>query len=109
MIAVALLAVSFAGCLGGSTNPPPSGNNVNIQNFAFNSANITVHVGQSVTWKNLDGVTHTITSDSDAPVIFDSGFIVNGQSYIRVFTQVGTYHYHCTIHTFMVGVVQVVP
>jgi plastocyanin len=34
--------------------------NINIQNFAFNPQNVTIHTGDSVTWTNNDPVIYTL-------------------------------------------------
>jgi len=37
---------------------------ISIMNFAFNPSDVTINVGDTVTWTNNDPVTHTTTSDS---------------------------------------------
>ncbi|MHB8631377.1 MAG: plastocyanin/azurin family copper-binding protein, partial [Candidatus Limnocylindria bacterium] len=76
---------------------------VAIQGFSF--APITIAVGDTVTWHDLDGVTHTATSDTKA---FDTGPIAAGASSQAIpFTAAGTFAYHCSIHPFMHGTVTV--
>jgi plastocyanin len=36
---------------------------VNISGFAFSPASVTIAPGGTVTWTNLDGTAHTVTSD----------------------------------------------
>ena len=81
---------------------------VNIQSFAFQPGTVTVSLGDSVRWTNLDAVQHTATSDS-GPASFDSGFLTQNQSFTFQFTVAGTYRYHCQVHTSMVGRVVVTP
>ena len=84
---------------------PPSGpTSVSIQNFAFNSANVTVTPGTTVTWTNNDGASHTVTDDSGA---FESQTLNEGQSYSHAFNTAGFFHYHCAFHPSMVGTVTV--
>ena len=52
---------------GRSTN-----HSVDIQSMAFSPNSITIQVGDSITWTNLDSFSHTATSTS-GPVAFDSG------------------------------------
>jgi amicyanin len=73
---------------------------VDIVDFAFSPATITVNVGDSVTWTNSDAVVHTATSTSGA---FDSGDLDQDESYTLTFSQAGTYEYLCTPHPEMTG------
>jgi plastocyanin len=54
-----------------------------------------VSVGSTVMWMNADSVAHTATSSTN---VWDSGAIAPGGSFSRVFTEVGTFPYFCTIH-----------
>jgi plastocyanin len=65
---------------------------------------LDVLLGTTVTWRNTDRSTHTVTEDDD---VFDSGYIRPGQTFSRAFDKSGTYHFHCTIHRFMRGSVSV--
>jgi plastocyanin len=67
---------------------------------------LQVLVGDTVVWRNADGVNHTVTSDDD---VFDSGYVAPGLTFSRVFAKNGAYRYHCSIHRFMRGEVVVVP
>lgn len=67
-------------------------------------AHLDVLVATTVTWKNVDRSTHTVTDDGDA---FDSGHLSPGQSFSLSFDKPGTYEFHCTIHRFMTGSVSV--
>ncbi len=80
---------------------------VEIANFAFSPASITVKKGATVTWTNKDSAVHTATSDNDAPVAFDSGNLATGESFSFTFDEVGTYAYHCTPHPSMTASVTV--
>ncbi len=78
---------------------------VTIANFAFSPTDITVKKGTKVTWTNNDGTTHIIAGDtSDGP---SNGTVAPGQSYSFTFDTVGTFKYHCAIHSSMTGSVTV--
>lgn len=79
--------------------------NVEIKNFAFNPSTTNIKVGDSVTWTNNDGATHTITSDSGTELA--SSGISSGSTYSHTFSTAGTYNYHCSIHTSMKGTIVV--
>lgn len=71
---------------------------VEIDNFAFVPAEVTIAVGTTVKWTNKDGVSHTVTSDDG---VFDSGLLKKGDSFTYTFTQAGVFPYHCTPHSNM--------
>src|SRR5438477_4592572 len=71
---------------------------VNIQNSAFAPTTTTIKVGDTVTWTNRDGFSHTSTSDTGA---WNTGVITAGASGSFTFTSAGTFAYHCSIHSFM--------
>ncbi|MGI8828573.1 MAG: cupredoxin domain-containing protein [Candidatus Limnocylindria bacterium] len=77
---------------------------VEIVDFAFAPAELTITAGDSVTWTNLDVVAHTAT----AAGAFDSGNLEQGESYRLTFTTPGTYDYLCTPHPSMTGRIVVV-
>jgi plastocyanin len=83
-----------------------AGANVSIENFAFVPQEVVVKVGETVTWKNNDSSAHTVTFNDGS---FDSGVISSGKSKSHVFTKVGTYPYHCSLHPGMAGSVVVTP
>ncbi len=64
-----------------------------------------VHAGDTVTWNFLEGE-HTTTEcgascDNAVPsteALWDSGVVIPGHSYSRLFTTPGTYLYYCQIH-----------
>ncbi len=78
--------------------------NVSIANMAFNFSSIIVQKGATVTWTNNDSVPHTVTSDNSD---FTSPTLSPGQTYSRVFSDIGTFSYHCAIHPSMRGSITV--
>lgn len=77
-------------------------NAVSIKGMSFSPKAITVPLGATVHWNNVDGMTHTITADDDS---FDSGSLADAGSFTHVFATAGTYKYHCGIHSSMTGTV----
>ncbi len=88
------------------SSPTSNASTVTIENFAFSPANITVKVGTTVTWTNKDSATHTVTG-TDGKTGPDSGNLATGKSFSFKYDTVGTYSYHCAIHSNMTGTVTV--
>lgn len=84
------------------TNVPKEKNTISIKDFVFNPDTLTVKVGDTVTWRNDDGVVHKIKSDT-----FNSDNLKNGDTFKFQFTTAGTYSYSCAIHPYMTGKVVV--
>jgi plastocyanin len=93
---------------GQMSSPPPAGSvAVNIQDFRFSPATVTIKAGTTVRWTNNGPSGHTTTSDSgvwesavlNAP---QGGGVYGGGSaagtFDFTFTQPGTYPYHCSVH-----------
>lgn len=116
-IATAIISlVLLAGCGGYSSQPstssPPTSSAatspvsvassnqaaVTISGFAFSPQTLTVAKGTTVTWTNNDSSTHSVTSDTG---VWDSGNLSTGKSFSFTFNQVGTFPYHCNIHSSM--------
>jgi plastocyanin len=106
----AATAASTTTAAGGATTTAAGGGSeagagaVTIQGFAFNPQEITVAVGDTVTWTNMDSATHTVTFDEGDD---SSGNIANGDTYEETFDTAGTFAYHCSIHSSMTGTVTV--
>ncbi len=79
---------------------PVAANTINIQNFSFNPAMLTVKKGTSVTWTNNDSAPHQIKSAT-----FNSPELSNGQSFVFTFNEAGTFDYSCAIHPSMTGTI----
>ena len=84
---------------------PPKEVGIDIVDFKFASAKVTVKKGTSVEWTNKDSVPHTVTGDTGGP---DSPLLARNESYRYTFNQTGVFNYHCKPHPFMKGVVEVV-
>ena len=108
VIAVILVValVFFNGNNDGRSDKGPGHNEVWIKNLTFDPFNITISVNTTVTWTNLDGVSHTVTSDDVG--LFDSGILSDGDTFQFTFVEEGQYFYACSIHPEMHGMVTVV-
>jgi plastocyanin len=113
--ACALLAVLLATC-GGDDNDDktstasapadtatqqeavPAVVKVSIGDNFYKPKDLTIKRGQSISWRNQGAVAHTVTSDSDSAVKFDSGTLNPGGVYALKPGTAGKITYHCTIH-----------
>ena len=79
----------------------------NIANFRFQD--LTLSVGDSVEWTNIDSAPHTATSgDSPDPSgVWDSGNLNKDSKFKFTFTEAGTFSYFCKIHPSMQATVTV--
>ena len=66
----------------------------------YSPSEFAAHVGQTITWVNLDSTVHTVTSSANA---FDSGRIDVGSRFQLTFTKAGDYDYYCVYHPWMNG------
>jgi plastocyanin len=78
----------------------PASARITIKDFMFSPLSLTVPVGATVTWTNLDGEPHTAVSDDG---LFRSGAMDTNESFSFKFDKPGTYHFTCSIHPRMVG------
>ncbi len=99
-----LLAVSLISALTFPSVVYAVQDTVNIQGFAFNPAAHTITQGDTIVWTNFDGVSHSSTSDGG---FWDSGLLSTGQSFTFVFSDAGSFPYHCTPHPSMQGTITV--
>ena len=108
--AVALLA---AGCgssndnsSSSSTSTPAASSSgggvaVKMANIAFAPKDVTVKVGQKITWTNDDSVDHNVTADSGAD--FKSKDFGKGATFEFTPDKAGKITYECTLHPNMKG------
>ncbi len=83
---------------------PVNGDQVNIDNFAFVPATLTVRAGSTVTWTNHDEEPHTVAASNGS---FHSPGMGTGGTFSHTFATAGTFDYVCSIHPMMHGTVVV--
>jgi plastocyanin len=79
-----------------AANPASKTYKIQIKNYKFSPATLTIKKGDKVTWTNMDSMAHTATGAN-----FDSGNLNNGDSYSFTFTTVGEFNYVCSYHSNM--------
>ena len=77
---------------------------IEISNFSFSPALLTVPVGTTVTWINKDDEPHTVV---EGDKLFKSHALDTGDKFSFTFSTPGAFKYFCTIHAHMVGTVVV--
>ncbi|HSU58031.1 MAG TPA: cupredoxin family copper-binding protein [Bryobacteraceae bacterium] len=111
LLAVALFAVQTASAGGKNAfsyppeeaaahNPDQATHTVEIKDFKYRPALLTVKIGDTVEWKNEDIFPHTVTAVNKS---FDSGSISPGGSWKFVARKTGSFDYFCTFHPNMKG------
>jgi amicyanin len=75
---------------------------VDIKNFGFSPATITVPAGSTVVWTNDDSIQHDITFNGGS---IASSVLNHNDTFSHTFPTAGTYDYICSIHPFMHGTV----
>ena len=103
--AVAILGIVlplFAAAIVAPTPVRGATHSVEIGDGFFSPASLSVQVGDTVTWTNVDDSPHTVTSEA-----FDSGNLDAGQTFSFTFTEAGTFSYVCNYHDEMTASVTV--
>lgn len=77
---------------------------VTIEGFAFSPAELTVAVGDTITFTNNDGAPHTATALEGS---FDTGRLNRGESGEITLTAAGSFDYKCSFHPAMTGTITV--
>lgn len=75
---------------------------VDAQSSRFSPATITVSPGQTVTWKNMDSIDHTVTSGTNGQPDGKFDHVLHpGDTFQFTFSQAGSYPYFCRYHFSM--------
>jgi plastocyanin len=88
-----------------STPAAAGGQTITIQGFKFNPDPFSTKTGK-VTVVNADeGAPHSLTADDNS---FDTGIFMKSDSPKTItLSKSGTFKYHCQVHSFMHGTIQV--
>ena len=83
---------------------------VNIEASQYSPAVKNISTGDTVRWvltqynSDPNNYQHSTTSNSS---LWDSGLLNLGATFTHTFTSAGSYEYHCTVHSWMSGVINV--
>ncbi|MGH2825238.1 MAG: plastocyanin/azurin family copper-binding protein, partial [Thermoleophilaceae bacterium] len=91
---------------GAATTEQPAGGGgggaeVSLKDIQFGPSEVTVSVGDTVTWTNEDSVDHDVTADSFSSG--EAGGLAGGDTFEHTFDEAGTFDYVCTVHPGMEG------
>ncbi len=78
---------------------------VSMKDIHFTPEEVTVKVGDTVSWVNDDGVGHDVTGDDFKSG--EPGAMQTGDTFEHTFEDPGTFDYVCTVHPGMEGSVKV--
>ncbi len=103
-----LLATLFALSAAYSASGNAEEHVITIQRMKFRTPDLTVKVGDTVTWKNNEyRQYHNVWfENSGEPEPVD--YFYPQERYSRTFSEVGTFYYRCGPHEKMTGVIHVV-
>ncbi|WP_054815751.1 plastocyanin/azurin family copper-binding protein [Nocardia arizonensis] len=79
---------------------------VRVDDMAFSPADVTVKVGDTVTWKFSDRFPHSVQGMGDKAMGINSPIHTSGE-WSYTFIAPGTYRYLCSLHPEMRGTVTV--
>jgi plastocyanin len=126
-----IAAAALAGCSAQAAPSPaapssavaaPAGPVINLSSLMFNPPTTTVPVGTTITWRNDEPITHTVTSgryegidettglrsSQDPDGTFEAKLEGKGKTFSFTFTKPGSYTYYCDIHQGMNATIVVV-
>jgi plastocyanin len=112
MVLMAALSVTVPSARSGegpeAQQATPRNFEVRLKNSKIDQKEITISVGDTVTWINEDGIKHSVTPDAGSAlkppeIVLEGGAISN-----RIkFDKEGDLNYHCKFHSTMIGKVTV--
>ncbi len=77
---------------------------ITMVDFTFSPRDVTIQIGETVTWVNPDGMFHTVTNgpdsgDPEAGLLFDTYFLGDfEQTFSYAFADSGVYPFLCRFH-----------
>ena len=94
---------AFAGEMNDAPGGAAAANKIEIKDFAFNPAAITVKSGEKITWINRDEEPHTVVSVDKQ--FKKSTALDTDQEFTITAGAPGTYTYFCSVHPKMTGTI----
>jgi plastocyanin len=101
---VLLGSLALPALAGGMGMAAHDGAHVSVLFGSVTPVKVDALAGEPVDWTNDSVRNHTVTADDES---FDSGTLKAGSHYSRVFDATGTFAYHCRLHPYIRGEVDV--
>lgn len=80
-----------------------------VSGYVFSPAKLTIHVGDTIHWVDVNAVPHNIVGSDSAARKLINKTAIDTKGYIVTFTTAGTFHYVCQVHLpSMIGTITVV-
>lgn len=101
---VVLLVALGCGTVKSPTEPQGTNNAVAATNFQFTPSQLTIHVGETVTWTNQGGFHNVVADDGSFRCAAGcdgnggNGSPASSWTFSRTFTTPGTVRYYCEVH-----------
>lgn len=77
---------------------------VSIGDFFFDPDELSVAVGDTVTWTHDGDITHNVTARDGS---FASDNLASGETFAHTFAAAGSFEYRCTLHGQMIATIEV--
>ena len=104
VVAVVTLTATDAPSTSSAASGGGGGDAIVIRNFTFEPTPLVVKAGTTVVVTNADDTRHSVTADKGS---FDTHDLDVGGRATFVLDKPGTYAYHCDIHDYMKGTIEV--
>lgn len=75
-----------------------------LQGYVYVPDQLTIAVGDTITWTSISGINHTVDADDES---FESDLMDYGDSFEHTFLTPGVFTYHCDIHRLQTGTITV--
>jgi plastocyanin len=101
---IAVVAVLVTLGLRSDSSGSAQANEVVIEDFAYSPTPLRTRAGATITVTNADDAPHTLTADNGQ---FDTGDLDRGDRDTITIERTGRVRYHCEIHDYMRGTIEV--
>jgi plastocyanin len=80
---------------------------VAVSDYEFNARNVSIDVGDTITWNFVGPTEHTSSSNPGQPEKWESGLKGVNATFTHTFSKPGKFQYFCQPHPYMKGAITV--